>query len=308
MRSWIYKDELIPGFKSLTDAVHQYGTKMAVQLCHGGHQTLEAVIGTSPLAPSAIRQAARRAKEAGSDAVEIHGAHGYLINQFLSPYSNKRMDEYGGTLEKRMKFPLEVVDRVREAVGKDFPVIYRISSEEFVEGGLTIEDTIKFSQVLVSHGIDAIHVSGGVYGAAVMIIQPAAIPQGVYVEYAAAIKQATGGKVPVMVVGRIKDPVMAENIIEAGKADFIVMGRALLADPDLPNKVKEGRLDDIRKCIGCNQGCIDRLFADIDIGCMVNAVTGHELEYDLSKTAKEKKKVVVVGGGPAGRRASRRRA
>jgi NADPH-dependent 2,4-dienoyl-CoA reductase/sulfur reductase-like enzyme len=153
--------------------------------------------------------------------------------------------------------------------------------------------------VLVAHGIDAIHVSGGVYESAAMIIPPAAIPQGCYIGNAAAIKEAIHGEIPVMVVGRIKDPIMAEKIIKEGKADFVVMGRPLLADPELPNKAKEGRLSEIRKCIACNQGCIDRLFADLDIGCLVNAMAGHELEYTFLKPAKAKK-VVIVGAGPAG--------
>ncbi|SHF93053.1 2,4-dienoyl-CoA reductase [Caldanaerobius fijiensis DSM 17918] len=325
----IYKDELISGLKELTETVHRHGAKIAVQLYHGGRQTTSKVTGMSIVAPSAIPcpvkqempkelsvdeikelveafgQAARRAKEAGFDAVEIHGAHGYLLNEFLSPYSNKRTDEYGGTFENRMRFPLEVVKRVREEVGTDFPVIYRMSAEEYVTGGLTIEDTKIFAQKLVEARIDALHISGGVYESAAMIIQPAAIPQGCFVENAAAIKKAINSKVPVIVVGRIKDPVMAEQIIREGKADLVSMGRALLADPELPKKISEGKVQEIRKCIGCNQGCIDRLFQDIDITCMINPLTGHETEIDLQTPAKNKKKVLVIGGGPGGLEAAR---
>ncbi|WP_234970227.1 oxidoreductase [Carboxydothermus pertinax] len=325
----IYKDELVPGLRKLTEAVHFYGAKIAVQLYHAGRQTTSKVTGMNVVAPSpipcpvkqempeelskeeikelieAFGQAARRAKEAGFDAVEIHGAHGYLLNQFLSPYSNKRTDEYGGNLENRLRFPIEVIKKVREEVGEDFPIIYRMSAEEYVAGGITLEESKVIAKKLVEVGIDAIHISGGVYESSAMIIQPAAIPQGCFIENAAAIKKAINGEVPVIVVGRIKDPVMAEEIIREGKADLVAMGRALLSDPELPRKVAEGRIQEIRKCIGCNQGCIDRLFQDIDITCLVNALTGHETEFDLETTAEKKKKVLVVGGGPAGLEAAR---
>jgi len=325
----IYKDDLIPGLKRLTGAVHEAGGKIAVQLYHSGRQSYEAVTGLPLIAPSPIpcpvcggmpkemakediRQmvdafgnAARRAKEAGFDAVEIHGAHGYLLNQFLSPYSNQRTDEYGGSFANRARFPLEVLKKVRELVGKDFPVLYRLSSAEHVPGGLTIEDTKAFAAMLVDNGIDAIHVSGGVYLSAAMIIQPAAIPQGVYVENAAAIKEAVGGRVPVIVVGRIKEPSMMEELVAGGKVDMIAMGRGLLADENFPAKLEKGNTDDIRKCIACNQGCIDRLFADTDIGCLGNALTGREWQYDLERKAPQKKKVLVAGGGPGGLEAAR---
>lgn len=324
----IHKDELIPGLKELTDSVHPYGAKIAAQLYHAGRQTNSSVTGLAVVAPSRIpcpvkqempteltvaeikeivsdfRQAARRAKEAGFDAAEIHGAHGYLLNQFFSPYSNKRTDEYGGSYENRMRFPLEVVKSVREEVGEDFPILYRLSSAEFVEGGLTIEDTKVFAQVLVEAGINALHVSGGVYESSAMIIPPAAVPQGVYAENAAAIKKAIDSAVPVMVVGRIKSPWMAEKIIAEGKADLVAMGRALLGDPNFPNRVAEGRTLAIRRCIGCNQGCIDRLFQDKDIACMINPVTGHEEEYEMAASV-AKRKVLVIGGGPGGLEAAR---
>lgn len=243
--------------------------------------------------------AARRAKEAGFDAVEVHGAHGYLINEFLSPYSNKRTDEYGGTTEKRERFPLEVVQRVREVVGPDFPIIYRISTDEFVDGGLTSQDTCEFCKHLVAAGVNAVHCSGGAYQTACRIIQPAPEAVALYADNAAAIKQAIGESVPVMVAGRIKDYDVAESILEDGKADFIVMGRALLADPEVVHKMEEGRFDDIRRCLSCNQACIDKLFVGLPIGCMINPMTGHEYEYDLFP-ADNKKNVLVAGGGPGG--------
>lgn len=325
----ISRDEHIKGMRMLTDAVHEAGSKVAVQLYHAGRQTHRAVTGTEIYAPSAIPcpvgqekpkemsvaeikavvenfgEAARRAVESGFDAIEIHGAHGYLLNQFLSSYSNQRKDEYGGVFENRARFPLEVLERVRNVAGKKFPIIYRMSSEEFVPGGLTVEDTKKFAKLLVEKGIDAIHVSGGVYESAAMIIQPAAIHQGCYVENAAAIREEIEAKVPVIVVGRIKEFTEAEKIIRDEKADLVAMGRALLADPEFPRKAFEKRFDEIRKCIACNQGCIDRLFQDIDIGCLVNAQTGNEYKYDLNKPSKVKKRLMVIGGGPAGMEAAR---
>jgi 2,4-dienoyl-CoA reductase-like NADH-dependent reductase (Old Yellow Enzyme family)/pyruvate/2-oxoglutarate dehydrogenase complex dihydrolipoamide dehydrogenase (E3) component len=319
----IDNDRLIPGLKSLTNTVHRHGAKIAAQLYHAGRQTNSKVTGMTILAPSPIpcpvnkemphelsisdirvvieqfARAARRAKAAGFDAIEIHGAHGYLLNQFLSPYSNIRTDEYGGPFENRIRFPLEVVSAVRDAVGNDFPLIYRLSSEEFVEGGLTIEDTKEFAKILVDAGIDALHVSGGVYESGAMITAPQAVKQGLYVKNADAIKKEIRGAVPVIVVGRIKDPLMAEEIIREGKADLVAMGRALLGDPEMPKKVAANRLEEIRKCIGCNQGCIDRLNKNQDISCMINPLTGHESEYNLDAPV-AKKRVLVIGGGPAG--------
>jgi NADPH-dependent 2,4-dienoyl-CoA reductase/sulfur reductase-like enzyme len=198
-----------------------------------------------------------------------------------------------------------VLAEVKAAVGDDFPVIYRLSSEEFVPGGLTIGDTTNFSVTLVEHGVDAIHVSGGVYESAAMIIQPAAVPQGLYISNAAAIKEAIGSKIPVMVVGRIKDPVMAAEIIEKGHADMIALGRSLLADPEFPEKVRAGTPENISPCIGCNQACIDRLFQDQDLACLGNPFTGREWQYNPEEKAGSSKRVLVIGGGPGGLEASR---
>lgn len=325
----IYKDEMIPGLKKLADAVHEEGGKIALQLYHSGRQSYESVTGMALIAPSPIAcpvcgclpqemtkedidqmvnayaEGARRAKSAGFDAVEIHGAHGYLINQFLSPYSNKRTDEYGGSLANRARFPLEVVKKVRERVGNDYPVLYRMSSEEYVPGGLRIADTKAFSHLLAAVGVNAIHVSGGVYESAAMIIQPAAVPQGVYVANAFAIKEVVGSEIPVIVVGRLKEPYIMEALLETDKVDMIAIGRGLLADESFPDKVRAGKFADIRKCIGCDQGCVDRLFANLDIGCLGNALAGREWQYDLSRKAEQKKRVLVAGGGPGGLEASR---
>lgn len=320
----IYKDELIPGLRNLVEAVHRHGAKIVAQLNHAGRQASSKVTGQPVVAPSAViyspygdtpkeltideikllihafRDAALRAKMAGFDGIEVHGTHGYLINQFLSPYTNKRTDQYGGSFENRMRFPLEVIKEVRQAVGDDFPIIFRLSAEEYVDGGLTLSDAICIAKELVRAGVNAINVSGGIRESAAMVTPPMAVPQGCYVEHAASIKAAIGGKVPVIVVGRIKEPALAEEIISEGKADLVAMGRALIADPELPNKIMKGELDEIRKCIGCNEGCIGRISKDLDMKCTVNPLVGRELEFDLSKPAPKAKKVMIVGGGPAG--------
>lgn len=325
----IYKDELVPGLKRLVDAVHRNGAKIAIQLYHAGRQTSAKVTGRPVLAPSvvtfspnddvpkelsreeideltkAFRDAALRAKKAGFDAVEIHGGHGYLLNQFLSPYTNKRTDLYGGSLENRLRFPLNVIQEVRETVGENFPIIFRLSAEEGVEGGLTLNETRLIAKELVRGGVNALHITAGIRETGEMITPPMAVPQGCYIEYAASIKEAIDSKVPVISVGRIKDLALADKTINKGKADLISMGRALIADPELPGKVMREEFDQIRKCIGCNEGCIGRLSKNLDISCMINPRVGHEMEYDLSKPASKIKNVMVIGGGPGGLEAAR---
>lgn len=322
----IYSDRLIPGLRRLVEAVHAQGAKIAIQLYHGGRQAKSAVTGQPLLAPSpipdptigetpreltkeeigqlveAFAAAAQRARRAGFDAVEIHGAHGYLINEFLSPYSNKRTDEYGGPLENRMRFPMEVVRAVRRAVGVEYPIIYRLSADEKVPGGLTLEETKIFARRLEQEGINALHISAGVYETASWIIQPMYLPRGCLADLAQGIKSEV--KIPVIAVGRINDPEMAESILAAGKADLISFGRELLTDPEMPRKVVEGRLDEVRHCIACCQACIDELFLDHAIGCTVNARTGFERDFPLDKASRPRK-VLVVGGGPAGMEVAR---
>ncbi|WP_235612822.1 FAD-dependent oxidoreductase [Moorella sp. Hama-1] len=232
----------------------------------------------------------------------MHGAHGYLLDEFLSPFSNKRADEYGGSLENRMRFPLEVVRAVRQAVGPEFPIIYRMSADEKVPGGLTLDETKVVAQRLEQEGINALHVSAGVYASAPWVIQPMYLPRGCLVDLAQGIKSVV--KIPVIAVGRINDPEVAEDILKAGKADLISFGRGLLTDPEMPKKVIEGRLDEIRHCIACCQACIDELFRDHAIGCTVNARAGYEHEFTLGRASRPRK-VLVVGGGPAGMEVAR---
>lgn len=324
----IHKDELIPGLKELVDTVHQEGSKIFIQLNHAGRQTVSALTGLDILAPSpvpckaiqempraltkneivqlaaAFGRAARRAREAGFDGIELLAGHGHLINQFLSPDANKRQDEYGGSLENRMRFPLMVLSRIREAVGRDFPLSCRINAEEYVEGGFEQQECLTFVQRLVAEGLELLHVSGGTYESSPMMVQPLSLPQNFFAEKAWAFKKALNGSVPVAVAGRIKDPYEAERLIKEGKTDVVAMGRALLADPELPLKTAAGRIAEIRKCIGCNQGCMDRLLMQKDITCLGNPLCGREGEFEI-KEATLRKKVLVVGGGPGGMEAAR---
>lgn len=321
----MWDDSHVEDHKKLVDSIHNAGSKVALQIYHAGRETTRAISGKEPVAPSAIKDptmpevpkelskseikeivdafanSALKGKKAGFDAVEIHGAHGYLINQFMSPFSNKRTDEYGGTVMNRMRFALEIIEAVREKVGPDFPLLFRVSAEELVEGGLTIEDTKVICKIVEDAGIDAIDISVGVYASRYMIAAPAAKSQGWMVEYSREIKKIVD--IPVIIVNRITDPFMADNIVASGDSDFIALGRASIADPHFPRKAKEGRFDEIRKCIGCMQGCIGRQVQGLNVACLVNPVTGNEDLKDLPKT-KSPKKVFVAGGGPAGMQAA----
>ena len=321
----IYEDEFIPGLRRLVDSVHQYGVSIAIQLHHTGRQTTAEAAGGQPVAPSAIPcpllkvmpreltteeiehlaaaygEGARRAKEAGFDAVEIHGAHGYLICQFLSAYSNKRTDRYGGDLEGRMRFALDIVARAKEKVGTDFPMLFRLSAQEYVPGGLTLDETRIVAQRLQDAGVHCLDVSAGNYEAGHMIIQPGWLPRGCLVPLGEEIKRAVS--IPVSVAGRISDPVLANTIIEQGKADFVSLGRPLLADPELPNKAREGRLEDIRMCTACCH-CVDSVIGNAQpLTCAVNAAVGKEEAIPVP--ALRPKRVLVVGGGPGGMEAAR---
>jgi len=319
-------DNKIPGLRELTTAVRAKGAKIALQLFHGGRQSLSSVIGTQPVSASevycrltretpraltveeikdvieAFAEAARRAKEAGFNAVEIHGAHGYLINQFLSPLTNKRTDQYGGDVKGRARFLLEILERVREKVGSGYPVLCRINGDDYIEGGITLEEAKAIAKMLEAGGVDALHISAGIYDSPVPVgTAPMALPRGNLVHLAAGIKEVV--KVPVIAVGRINDPELAEEILQQGKADLVSMGRALLADPYLPKKAAAGALDEINRCTACDE-CISRLFFNEEIACSVNAALGREGEYRIKK-AEVAKRVLVVGGGPAGMEAAR---
>ena len=320
----LYNDEQIEGNKLLTETIHKYKTKLFCQMYHPGRQSKHDVNGNvQPIAPSAIKDpfcmdlpremtvdeihqivkdfgsCARRAKESGFDGIEIHAAHGYLISSFLSPFTNKRVDEYGGCFENRTRILDEIYASIRENVGDGFPVQVRVSANEYLLGGRTEADTYELVRHLDELGVDAIHISNGMYASPVIrqIIAPMYTEHAFNMDTAEQVKKLVS--CPVIVTNRINDPKMADTILEMNKADFIGMGRGSLADPHLPNKAKEGAFENIRYCIGCLQGCEAGLLAGTCATCLVNPRVGREYENSMEKTAAPKK-VMVIGGGPGG--------
>jgi thioredoxin reductase len=239
-------------------------------------------------------------REAGMDGVEIMGTHGFLIEQFMSPRTNHRDDEYGGSEENRLRLVRELIDAVRVAVGSDFTLGIRVSGDQYQDGGLTLDDMKRIMAALTaSSKLDYVSVTVGAGGAP---IPPMYIPPAAFVYLAAGIKQAVN--VPVFCVGRVADPVKAEEILAKNQADMVGMTRANIADPELPNKAREGRLDEIRYCIGCNEGCWGRIYHALPITCAINPSAGREKELEITP-APVKKKVMVIGGGIAGMEAAR---
>lgn len=315
----IDEDKFIPKLTELTKRIRSAGSKVALQLIHSGRQTKTEVTNLPIVAPSAIvcpvvqqmpyplnvtdisrivqdfARAARRAKEAGFDAVEIQGAHGYLIHQFLSPLSNQRADDYGASKENRVLFPQEILKAVRSAVGGEFPVIFRIDAEEYLEGGIDITLSSYYCEALAPY-LDAIHVSAGTYASRAWIVQSYFNTPGLLAPLAGQIRKKV--KIPVIAVGRIHTPQLAEDILKRGDADFIAMGRALLADPDLPKKTQIGRPEEIMPCLSCYIGCSDRLRSNLDISCLVNPLVGKE--YIQPPKLEGHLHCLIIGGGPAG--------
>jgi 2,4-dienoyl-CoA reductase-like NADH-dependent reductase (Old Yellow Enzyme family)/thioredoxin reductase len=321
----IYDDKLIPGLQRLSDSVHQGGAKIIIQIAHGGRRVHSDTTGLTPVAPSPIPRlngetpkelsreeiedllqafilAARRAKKAGFDGVMIHMAHGYLLQQFLSPFSNARTDRYGGDLEGRSRFPLEVVREVRREVGGDYPLTCRICGDEFLKGGFDLGQSIRLAKMLEANGVNALEVSAGTHETGQVITAPPYYPMGFLSPLSEAIKKEV--RIPVGVVGRIHTPELAEEILRQGKADLIAVGRGLIADPDWPRKAREGRPEAICPCLSCNQGCGDRMYFQQDISCTVNPSVGRETTFPV-EPARKKKKVLILGGGPAGLEAAR---
>lgn len=323
-----YKDEHVALNKELTRRVHEHGSKIFCQMYHPGRQSSHAVNGNvQPLAPSGTKdpicmdlaremtveeihtlvedfgQAARRCKESGFDGIELHCAHGYLLAEFLSSYVNKRVDQYGGCFDNRVRIVDEIIAAMRKEVG-DFPIQVRISANEYVQGGRTEAETYQLARHLEEVGFDAIHVSNGVYAAAPIdqIIAPMFTKHALNMEAAANVKKVV--KIPVILANRINEPGMADILLEMDKCDFVGMARGSLADPYLPVKAKEGKFDQINYCIGCLQGCEGPLLTGGCVTCLVNPRVGREYETDLTKTT-QPKKVMVIGGGPAGLVAAR---
>jgi len=318
-------DRFIPGLSRLTRAAHAAGAKIAAQLYQAGRYTHSSMMGgRKPFSASAVRskltgetprslgieeipgvrekfiQAALRAREAGFDAVEILGSAGYLISQFLSPLTNLRKDGYGGILENRMRFGLEVVEGVRKAVGTRYPILMRLAGNDFMNSGESREEAMIFASALEESGVDLFNVTGGWHETRVPQLT-AFVPRKAFTYLAQGIKSAVG--VPVLASNRINDPGVAEEIIRQGEADLVTMARGLLADPDLPRKVKEGNPERVYRCIACNQGCFDRIFKSEAVCCTVNPRAGREREFEMAEAGRPRR-VLVVGGGPAGMKAA----
>ncbi|MBF0411516.1 MAG: FAD-dependent oxidoreductase [Desulfamplus sp.] len=320
--------------------------KFGVQLMHGGRQSyLPQKVAPSPIpAPAVVKgevraleideiqeltecfgSASRRCKDAGFDFVEIHAAHGYLINQFMSPNSNIRQDQYGGTFENRTRFLFEIIEDIKRKAGADFPVGIRINGRDYIKNGWELEDAVMLAPMLEQAGVAYLHVSGGVYGSTELTIPSMYSEHGCFVHMAQEVKKHVS--IPVITVGRIKSPVLADDILRDGKADVVSMGRALLADPYLPLKAKQGRLSEIRPCIGCCLGCIHAVLAKEPGSCVANPDVGREYKlkeeyqkenhstipnpshmgiYGIRQNAypendiSDRSKILVVGAGPAG--------
>lgn len=327
----ISNNEHIPGLAWLAENIRECGAVPAIQIEHCGRQKF---LGTQPIkAPSAIAwpklyadhgleavpqvltipeiheivkcfgDAALRAKKAGFELVEIHGAHGYLLTNFFSPTTNHRTDMYGGTLENRCRIYFEIVEDVRRKVGPDFPVTIRLSGTDYEPDGFPIEDTIYLAKGLEARGIDAIDVSGGDHHTMIHQVSPMAINVCHNVWAAEALKKEVS--IPIMASGSITLPQYAEDIIASGKGEFVVLGRPLWADPEWPNKAAADHPEDIRPCIRCNEGCLQRTFFEYKaITCALNPVISREGELKM-KPADMKKKIAVIGGGAAGMEAAR---
>lgn len=328
---YLDNDEQIAFYTRFVDAIRNEGAKACIQLYQAGRQTkLSKTGGREPMAPSAcstsmlglipfpdavemttadiesaIRSfvlAASRAKCAGFDAVDIDGGAGYLIQQFMSPHTNRRTDAWGGSFDKRLRFALEVVSRVREVVGGDYPLVFDLPMDEYVDGGITPDDGVRMAQVLEEAGIDAFRVHGVLLETYHRMFPTMATPRGVNVHLGALLKSKIK-RAKIMLGQRINDPDLAEQMLQDGACDIVLLGRALVCDPHFPRKVMTNQKNEIRRCIACNT-CVDQLALNRPIRCALNPAVGFEREYRIRKSA-HPKTVVVVGGGPAGVEAAR---
>jgi len=310
----IEDDKFIPGFTVFAKEIHTHGAKVIAQLYHAGAYALT----HKPVSSSAVRSnltrlvpkeltideikvvqenhanAADRIKKAGFDGVELSGSAGYLINQFLSPLTNKRTDEYGGSLENRLRYPLELIKLVKKRVGKDILVGMRIAGDDFVPGSNTYKESAVFAKYYDEAGIDYLNVTGGWHETRIPQI-PMMVPQGAYAYLAENIRNNVSA--PVFASNRITNPTIAEEILRNEMADAICMGRALIADAYLPIKAKENNLWDIRKCVGCNQGCFDHIFTGRAVECMRNYEVSREAEIDINKKVDKPMRILIIGSG-----------
>jgi len=323
----LFDDRVIPYLRTFSDAIHKHGVPCVAQITHKGRRGRSEGNDFRPLfAPSPVREpnhretphtldqrtiaeivrafadAAFRLKQGGFDGCEVMASACHLVDQFWTPRVNRRSDEYGGDLAGRMRFGIEVFRAIRERVGQDFLVGIRMTGDEMLEGGLDVSATQEIASRLDALGLlDYFNVLGAsceTYTTEALTVPDMSFPLATYSSLAASIKAVVG--VPVIATGRINDPAVAERVLRDGQADLCVMTRALIADPEMPTKAREGRLDDIRRCHGYNSGCIDRIYTGKGVTCVQNAVVGREAEWSELPRAERPLKVVVVGGGPAG--------
>ena len=325
-------DAFSAGLAALAQAVHDNGSKIGIQISPGAGAQASALpwsaagegnIAVSPSGIAALHSsrtpriletseietiiescadASLRVRNAGFDLINLHGHGGYLLAQFLSPYFNRRNDKYGGSAEKRFRFLLEMVEAIRGKVGSGCPITVKYSIDEAVDGGRGVEESQVLAKRLEQAGVDAIFIAVGAHGSREPIVPPHFVPRGSHIPLARAIKAVV--KIPVVVGGRLNDAEFAEQVLRDGHADFIALGRALIADPEWPRKVASGSVREIRPCLACN-ACRQNLFTSEPVRCAINAVAGREAQYGVLKPAQARKRVIVVGGGPAGLEAAR---
>ncbi len=329
---FIENDDRIAGLRRLTEAMHRHGCLAAAQIHHSGRETNRRTSGYQPVAPSPFEpeavagfqaeydvphvmsteevremvecyaQGVRRAKEAGFDMCELHCAHGYLISSFMSPLTNRRTDEYGGSFLGRMRFVTEIIRRSRELVGDKYPITCRIVGDELREGGIDMALAVEIARYLEKLGVAALSVSAGMFPF-VRTVSNMYHRHGVNLYLAENIRDAV--HIPVFAAGQLDRPGIQLSVLEKGKADVVFIGRTLIADPDYPNKLRENRVDDIIWCIACNKGCHDRSSGDRSVKCALNVMTGREQdEHFALKAAETPRRVMVIGGGPAGMQAA----
>lgn len=328
LEGYLDQPYVIPPLTTLCESVQRYGTKICAQLsCGTGKNAFANMYGDPPVSASAIPSmfnpnlkchalsveeiqkimkefafSAKLLKDAGFDAIEVHAHAGYLVDQFMSAVWNKREDEYGGTLEKRMHFPVEIVQSIRSAVGPEMPILFRIACKHHFEGGRTLEESMPMLRMLEEAGVDALDIDSGSYENIDYIFPPAYLGDACMQDVCGAARKAV--KIPLLNSGN-HTPETAVKLIESGNADFVMMGRPLIAEPELANKLIAGKRDEVRPCIRCNEDCIGRIITRLTkISCSVNPVAGFEDRFVLNHTS-DAKNVVVIGGGPGGMEAAR---
>ncbi|MFC1914010.1 FAD-dependent oxidoreductase [Chloroflexota bacterium] len=325
----------IPELARLAEAIHENGAKASAQMTAGGGAQAVGgpwIIGAQvqAVSPSGVPALGKHehaahprvltieeikgiielfglsssnVKKAGFDVIEIHAVGGYLITEFLSPYFNKRTDEYGGSFDNRCRFLLEIIDSIRKAVGAEIPITVKWSMEDFLPGGWDFQQSKDLAKKLEIAGVDGIAISCGVHSGKLPAVPPYIYPMGTFLHYAKALKDIVS--IPIMATGRLDDPQIAEDALKEGKADFIVLARGMIADPDWSQKIAGGQIKEIRPCLACSECRQNVVIKRIPIRCSVNAVAGREDELDSITPAAIKKKVLIAGGGPAGMEAAR---